>query len=82
MDELLRTPPEKITDMTYKITVNYKGTSFPGEFEHLTPDQVDQCTGAFMRDMLGLPDSAVSKITIEKEDQHDIGGPDQPEIPS
>jgi hypothetical protein len=54
-------------NMTYKVTVNYDKTPYPSEFDHLTPDKVEQCVGAFMRDMLGLPDSAVSKIVIEKE---------------
>jgi hypothetical protein len=53
---------------TFKVTVNYSGSPFPGEFEHLAPGQAEQCLGAFTRDMLGLPGSAVSRITIEREE--------------
>jgi hypothetical protein len=52
---------------SYKLTARYEGSPFPSEFEHLTSDQVEQCLGAFMRDMLGLPGSVVSKVIIERE---------------
>jgi hypothetical protein len=37
------------------------------EFEHLSAEKVEQGLAAFLRDMLTLEGSAVSKITIERE---------------
>lgn len=60
--------------MTYKVTVTYgvgpaEEDLFKPDSEHgqLNADQARTAAGAFLRDMLGLEDSRVQRITIERE---------------
>jgi hypothetical protein len=51
---------------TYRIEVTY-GDGEPQAHPGLSADQVQDGTGAFLRDMLYLQGSAVTKLTIERE---------------
>lgn len=54
--------------MTFTLTVTY-GDAPPvsvSAFEQLSTEQAEQGLGAFLRDMLRLEGSAVTKITIER----------------
>lgn len=57
-----------MSDRLFTMTVIYEGSPYPGKFEHLTAEKAEQGIGAFVRDMARLPNSSLSKITIEREE--------------
>jgi hypothetical protein len=53
---------------TYTVSVTY-GDGEPQDTEGLKPDQAAQGVAAFLRDMFGLPGSAVTAVAVRKEQQ-------------
>lgn len=52
---------------TFKLSVTYGNSPYSNDNEGLTSGQAQQGTYAFLRDMFGLPDSAITKLVIERE---------------
>lgn len=52
---------------TFTVSVTYGDAPFSNDNEGLSSGQAEQGMLAFLRDMLGLPDSAISKVVITRE---------------
>lgn len=50
----------------YKLTVTY-AAGHDDSHEHLTPEQVESGTGAFLRDLIHLEGKGITRLVVEIE---------------
>lgn len=56
---------------TFRVEVGYGHEPSAELGSGLTPERTEQAVGAFMRDMLGLEGSAVTRVVIEREPEQE-----------